>query len=88
VARLGSRGSFGKSLGVTTMFDLRSDTEIAKYDAATPQIAGVTVCRAPVFAKEDYSPERELLSQFISVWALVDAFNSGVVPVRVVFFYL
>jgi hypothetical protein len=47
-----------RALGVTTIFDLRSDTEIAKYDAATPQIAGVTVFHAPVFAKEDYSPER------------------------------
>ena len=47
-----------RTLGVTTIFDLRSDTEIAKYDSATPQIAGVTVFRAPVFAKEDYSPER------------------------------
>jgi hypothetical protein len=46
-----------RTLGVTTIFDLRSDTEIEKYDAATPQIAGVTVFRAPVFAKEDYSPE-------------------------------
>ena len=47
-----------RALGVTTIFDLRSDTEIAKYDTVTPQIAGVTVFRAPVFAKEDYSPER------------------------------
>lgn len=46
-----------RALGVTTIFDLRSDTEITKYDAATPQISGVTVFRAPVFAKEDYSPE-------------------------------
>ncbi|KAI0252082.1 protein-tyrosine phosphatase-like protein [Lactifluus subvellereus] len=47
-----------RALGVTTIFDLRSDTEIAKYDAATPPIAGITVLRAPVFEKEDYSPER------------------------------
>ncbi|KAH9989127.1 protein-tyrosine phosphatase-like protein [Russula vinacea] len=32
-----------RALGVTTIFDLRSDAEIAKYDSATPQIAGVTV---------------------------------------------
>lgn len=47
-----------RALGIATIFDLRSDAEIAKYDAATPQIAGVTVLRAPVFSKEDYSPER------------------------------
>ncbi len=47
-----------QALGITTIFDLRSDTEIAKYDAATPEIAGATVLHVPVFAKEDYSPER------------------------------
>ena len=47
-----------RALGITTIFDLRSDTEIAKYDATTPQIAGITVLRAPVFTKDDYSPER------------------------------
>jgi hypothetical protein len=47
-----------QALGVTTIFDLRSDTEIAKYDTATPQITGISVLHAPVFAKEDYSPER------------------------------
>ncbi|KAH9959872.1 tyrosine phosphatase family-domain-containing protein [Russula dissimulans] len=46
------------ALGITTIFDLRSDMEIAKYDAATPHIAGISVLRVPVFAKEDYSPER------------------------------
>jgi hypothetical protein len=47
-----------QTLGITTIFDLRSDTEIAKYDAVTPQIVGITVSHVPVFAKEDYSPER------------------------------
>jgi len=47
-----------RALGITTIFDLRSDTEIAKYDAVTPQIGGIAVLHAPVFAKEDYSPER------------------------------
>jgi hypothetical protein len=47
-----------RALGVTTIFDLRSDTEIAKYDAATPKIEGITVLHAPVFKIEDYSPER------------------------------
>ncbi|KAH9018072.1 protein-tyrosine phosphatase-like protein [Lactarius pseudohatsudake] len=47
-----------RALGVATIFDLRSDTEIAKYDAATPKIKGITVLHTPVFTKEDYSPER------------------------------
>ncbi|KAI0258590.1 protein-tyrosine phosphatase-like protein [Gloeopeniophorella convolvens] len=47
-----------RALGVRTIFDLRSDTEIMKYDSATPKIEGVTVLHVPVFAKEDYSPER------------------------------
>jgi protein tyrosine/serine phosphatase len=47
-----------RALGVTTIFDLRSDTEIAKYDAATPKIEGITILHAPVFTQEDYSPER------------------------------
>ena len=47
-----------RALGVATIFDLRSDTEIAKYDAATPKIEGITILHAPVFTKEDYSPER------------------------------
>jgi Tyrosine phosphatase family len=47
-----------RSLGITTIFDLRSDAEIAKYDTPTPQMKGITVSRAPVFEKEDYSPER------------------------------
>ena len=47
-----------RALGITTIFDLRSDTEIAKYDTVTPQIGGITALHTPVFAKEDYSPER------------------------------
>ncbi|KAI0291605.1 protein-tyrosine phosphatase-like protein [Multifurca ochricompacta] len=51
-------GRAAAALGITTIFDLRSDTEIAKYNAATPQLTGVTILHTPVFAKEDYSPER------------------------------
>ncbi|KAI0294592.1 tyrosine phosphatase family-domain-containing protein [Multifurca ochricompacta] len=36
------------ALGITTIFDLRSDTEIAKYNAATPQLTGVTILHTPV----------------------------------------
>ncbi|GLB34077.1 putative tyrosine phosphatase [Lyophyllum shimeji] len=46
-----------KALGVTKVFDLRSDTEILKYNSPQPQIDGVEITRAPVFQTEDYSPE-------------------------------
>lgn len=39
------------------MFDLRSDTELEKYNTPVPEIGGVEVARIPVFEKEDYSPE-------------------------------
>ncbi|KAF9498846.1 hypothetical protein BDN71DRAFT_1442811 [Pleurotus eryngii] len=46
-----------RELGVTKVFDLRSDTEIEKYDTPVPEIEGIDIIRAPVFQKEDYSPE-------------------------------
>ncbi|TRM68216.1 protein-tyrosine phosphatase-like protein [Schizophyllum amplum] len=46
-----------KALGVTTVFDLRSDTEMDKYNTPVPNIEGIEIVRAPVFEKEDYSPE-------------------------------
>ncbi|KAI0774504.1 protein-tyrosine phosphatase-like protein [Fomes fomentarius] len=46
-----------KNLGVTTVYDLRSDTEMQKYDSPMPTIDGVEVKHIPVFKKEDYSPE-------------------------------
>ena len=46
-----------RDLGVTTVYDLRSDTEMVKYDSPIPTIDGVEVVHVPVFQKEDYSPE-------------------------------
>ncbi|KAG5648825.1 hypothetical protein DXG03_000174 [Asterophora parasitica] len=46
-----------KALGISKVFDLRSDTEIHKYNTPQPEIDGVDVVRAPVFQTEDYSPE-------------------------------
>jgi len=46
-----------RALGVTKVFDLRSDTEIRKYNAPLPQIEGVDVVHIPVFQTADYSPE-------------------------------
>jgi len=46
-----------KALGITHIFDLRSDPEMAKWQSPIPQIDGVEVIHAPVFKNEDYSPE-------------------------------
>ena len=46
-----------RELGITKVFDLRSDTEMEKYNTPVPQIQGVEVVRTPVFQVEDYSPE-------------------------------
>lgn len=44
-----------KELGITTVFDLRSDIENDRYPC--PTVDGVSVLRTPVFKMEDYSPE-------------------------------
>jgi protein tyrosine/serine phosphatase len=46
-----------RDLGITKIFDLRSDTEIAKYNSPLPTIDNVTVLHIPIFKTEDYSPE-------------------------------
>ncbi|KAF5320811.1 hypothetical protein D9619_000687 [Psilocybe cf. subviscida] len=46
-----------KELGITKVFDLRSDTEIRKYNTPQPHIDGVEIIHTPVFKTEDYSPE-------------------------------
>lgn len=46
-----------RALGITKVFDLRSDTEIRKYNTPQPEIEGVEILRTPVFQTEDYSPE-------------------------------
>lgn len=46
-----------RDFGVDTIYDLRSDTEIEKYNTPCPVIEGVEVIRTPVFKLEDYSPE-------------------------------
>lgn len=46
-----------RDFGVDTVYDLRSDTEIEKYNTPCPIIEGVEVIRTPVFKLEDYSPE-------------------------------
>ena len=46
-----------KELNITKVFDLRSDTEIRKYNAPLPKIDGVEIIHVPVFEATDYSPE-------------------------------
>jgi len=48
-----------RSLGITTLFDLRSGPELEKQKARTPvvHVDGIRREFAPVFADEDYSPE-------------------------------
>ncbi|RDX53855.1 hypothetical protein OH76DRAFT_1375137 [Lentinus brumalis] len=46
-----------RDLGVTTVYDLRSETEMHKYETPIPTIEGVEVVHVPVFKTEDYSPE-------------------------------
>ena len=52
-------------LGITTVYDLRSDTEILKYNTPTPCIDGVEIIHVPVFEKKDYSPE--MMARYVSI---------------------
>lgn len=52
-----------RALGITTVFDLRSDTEIEKYNSPLPTIEGVEIIRTPVFQKGEYSPEK--MAQYV-----------------------
>ncbi|KAF8897784.1 protein-tyrosine phosphatase-like protein [Infundibulicybe gibba] len=46
-----------RDLGIAKIFDLRSDTEMKRYNSPVPVIDGVEVRWTPVFKTEDYSPE-------------------------------
>ncbi|KAF5363895.1 hypothetical protein D9756_000217 [Leucocoprinus leucothites] len=46
-----------KELNINKVFDLRSDTEIRKYNTPLPEIDGVEIVHVPVFKTVDYSPE-------------------------------
>ena len=45
-----------RALGVKKIFDFRSDSEIQKYKAVTPEFDGITIVRAPVSDDEAYDP--------------------------------
>ncbi|TDL29822.1 hypothetical protein BD410DRAFT_758941 [Rickenella mellea] len=63
-----------KALGITKVYDLRSDTEIEKYNAPLPVIEGVDVIHIPVFKKEDYSPEVMARRYQLYASATIEAF--------------
>ncbi|THH10695.1 hypothetical protein EW145_g1158 [Phellinidium pouzarii] len=57
LTRLSQRGKDElKALGVATVFDLRSQSEITKYSSATPEIDGVRFVHVPVSDKDEYDP--------------------------------
>ncbi|KAG6819094.1 hypothetical protein H0H93_015513 [Arthromyces matolae] len=39
-------------LGVTTVFDLRSDSEVARFQSATPDLPGIDVVRVPALSED------------------------------------
>lgn len=60
-----------KQLGVTKIFDLRSDTEIKKWGTAPPDMGDLEIVRIPVFKTEDYSPE--MMAKCVNVCCMVYA---------------
>lgn len=50
-----------RELGVTTVFDLRSDSEIAQYQSATPDIPGVRCIRAPALTEDTWKTDLSAL---------------------------
>ncbi|KAG6899305.1 hypothetical protein C0993_011395 [Termitomyces sp. T159_Od127] len=46
-----------RELGVTTVFDLRSDSEIAQFQSATPDIPGVHIVRAPAVTEDAWKTD-------------------------------
>lgn len=57
LVRLTDKGKTALSdLGVTTVFDLRSESEIRKYQSATPDIPGVRFVHVPVTDSDEYDP--------------------------------
>ncbi|KAG6886381.1 hypothetical protein C0995_008266 [Termitomyces sp. Mi166 len=44
-------------LGVTTVFDLRSDSEIAQFQSATPDISGIRFVRTPALTEDAWKAD-------------------------------
>ncbi|EJD02451.1 uncharacterized protein FOMMEDRAFT_87510 [Fomitiporia mediterranea MF3/22] len=59
-----------KKLGITTIFDLRSGSEIRKYQSTTPDVDGIRFVRVPVSENDEYDPmalaSKFALSRFAS----------------------
>ena len=62
------------------MYDLRSDTEIEKYQTHSPNIEGVDVIRTPVFSLEDYSPE--MMAKWVRTVDVRVDLADGTAPLR------
>lgn len=67
-----------RELGISRVFDLRSTTEMEKYNTPVPHIEDVQVLSVPVFEKEDYSPE------VMARWAEL----LKIIKIRIPFVYL
>ena len=65
-----------KALGITTVYDLRSETEMKKYKTPIPTIEGIAVKHTPVFRVEDYSPEVMARWASSALAAAVDGANN------------
>ncbi|EIW76320.1 hypothetical protein CONPUDRAFT_43480, partial [Coniophora puteana RWD-64-598 SS2] len=63
-----------KALGITIIFDLRSDPEMKKYNTPIPTIDGIDVLHNPVFKTADYSPETMAERYDLYALATTDAF--------------
>lgn len=57
-----------KELNITKVFDLRSETEIHKYNTPLPEIDGVEIIHTPVFKTADYSPE--MMAKYVRAHSL------------------
>ncbi|EEB89246.1 hypothetical protein MPER_12680, partial [Moniliophthora perniciosa FA553] len=55
-----------RSLGIRRIFDLRADSEISSYAAATPSIYGVEIVKTPISQEQVFDPVSlaKLMKQF------------------------
>ncbi|KAG6916110.1 hypothetical protein DXG01_008384 [Tephrocybe rancida] len=66
LTRVDERGQSAlRELGITTVFDLRSDGEIKRYESTTPDIPGIQVVRAPALTDDAWNADlTELLQRY------------------------
>ena len=66
-----------RDLNITKIYDLRSDTEIVKYNTPPPVIEGVEIHHVPVFKTEDY--RHEVMARYESATSPLQALT-GLLP--------